>query len=95
MDGLRWTPHLNDCLNYLNENPECPGDRVLASQVRIQLLIDQAGSDGQLAAMPPYYQTSALCLPLEAVKKQLPPELETNGSFSPPPRSPPLQNIRT
>ncbi|KAJ9165814.1 Transcriptional regulator WAR1 [Coniochaeta hoffmannii] len=78
MEGLRWTPHLSDCLNHLDENPECPGDRVLAGQVRSQLLIDQAGSDVQTATMPPYYHLSALTLPVETVKKQMPPELEAN-----------------
>lgn len=87
MEGLRWTPHLSDCLNHLDENPECPGDRVLAGQVRSQLLIDQAGSDVQTATMPPYYHLSALTLPVETVKKQMPPELEANGASSENPTS--------
>ena len=71
MDGLRWTSHLNDCLNYLNENPEWQGDQLLAAQIRIQLLIDQAAADCQTPGMPPYYQLSALTSPVEAVKKQI------------------------
>ncbi|KAB5566099.1 hypothetical protein GE09DRAFT_1218375 [Coniochaeta sp. 2T2.1] len=71
IDGLRWTSHLNDCMNYLNEHPEWHGDRLLSAQVRIQLLIDQAAADGQTTGMPPYYQLSALTSPVEAVKKQL------------------------
>lgn len=83
MDGLRWTPHLNDCLDYLDEHPEYPGDRLLAAQVRIQLLVEQTGSDGQSAPLPPYIELSALCSPVEALKKRLPPELETNGKPGP------------
>jgi hypothetical protein len=79
MEGLRWTTHLSDCLDYLDENPECPGDRLLAAQVRSQLVIDQICSDGPSATMPPYYQLSALTIPVEAVKEQIPPGLETNG----------------
>ncbi|OIW24686.1 hypothetical protein CONLIGDRAFT_584386, partial [Coniochaeta ligniaria NRRL 30616] len=77
MEGLRWTAHMNDCLNFLNEHPEWPGDQVLAAQVRVHLLIDQLGSDGS-AAMPPYYNLTALASPIDAVKIQLPPGLETN-----------------
>lgn len=69
---------MNDCLNFLNEHPEWPGDQVLAAQVRIHLLIDQLASDGSV--MPPYYHLAALSSPIDAVKNQLPPGLEDNGA---------------
>jgi len=79
-DGLRWTVHMNDCLDFLAQHPDCPGDQVLAAQVHTQLLIDQLDSEGQSTAMPPYYQLSAMLLPVEAAKAQLPPGLGDNGT---------------
>jgi hypothetical protein len=82
MEGLRWTAHMNECLAFLSEHPEWPGDALLAAQVRIQLAIDQMGSDaanGSPASLPAYYKLSSLTLPLDTVKKQLPPGLENNG----------------
>ncbi|PYI09938.1 hypothetical protein BO78DRAFT_426933 [Aspergillus sclerotiicarbonarius CBS 121057] len=37
-DTLRWTPHMDDCLQHLSEHPECLNDEVLAQQVRFQLV---------------------------------------------------------
>jgi hypothetical protein len=82
MDGLRWTSHLDDCLAVLDENPECPGDEMLAALVRIQVIIDQINLDTPAPisqAMPSSYLLSALFLHLDTVKKQLRPRLESNG----------------
>lgn len=68
---------MNECLNFLNDHPEWPGDQVLAAQVRLHLVVDQLGSDGTV--LPPYYQTAALSSPIDAAKNQLPPGLENNG----------------
>lgn len=63
-DGLRWSPHLNDCLTYLADGQ--PGtikqDALLVAQVKMQLIVDQiyhapwseSGSD------PPALYLSAL-----------------------------------
>ncbi|CAM1503516.1 Fc.00g011070.m01.CDS01 [Cosmosporella sp. VM-42] len=41
LDGLRWTTELDASLKMLCEKPECPGDTILAIQVKLQLLIEK------------------------------------------------------
>ncbi|KAG7056027.1 Zn(II)2Cys6 transcription factor [Colletotrichum scovillei] len=43
MDPLRWTPHMDECLQVLDEQPESPSDRTLVALVRMQLLKEEAG----------------------------------------------------
>ncbi|KAL4950410.1 hypothetical protein BDW69DRAFT_187386 [Aspergillus filifer] len=40
IDGLSWTPFMDEYLRQLEEEPECLNDEILAHQVRLQLLID-------------------------------------------------------
>ncbi|KAI0843906.1 hypothetical protein F5Y00DRAFT_249993 [Daldinia vernicosa] len=50
IDALRWTPHMDDCLQKLSEENECPNDEVLVKQVQLQFIIEktnqQASHDG-------------------------------------------------
>ncbi|RAK81612.1 transcription factor domain-containing protein [Aspergillus fijiensis CBS 313.89] len=41
MDPLRWTPHMNECLDILAQSDESPGDGVLVQITRTRLLADQ------------------------------------------------------
>lgn len=70
-----------DCLATLSERPEWEGDQVLAAQVRIQLIVDQVAESGYTPAskLPSYYVPSALMLPVETIKRELPPGLENNN----------------
>ncbi|KAK0634547.1 hypothetical protein B0T17DRAFT_513611 [Bombardia bombarda] len=40
-DALRWTPHMDECLEVLEERKECPNDRTLVEQVRLQLIVER------------------------------------------------------
>jgi len=40
-DALRWTTHLNECLEVLFVQPEWTGDRTLAQLVRMQLVLER------------------------------------------------------
>ncbi|KAF2493509.1 hypothetical protein BU16DRAFT_541190 [Lophium mytilinum] len=42
MDPLRWTPHMNECLDVLAEVKEHPTDDTLVQLVRMQLIVDKA-----------------------------------------------------
>lgn len=42
IDPLRWTSHMESCLEYLISLNERPSDSVLVTQVKMQLLTDQA-----------------------------------------------------
>lgn len=40
MDGMRWSPYLTECLQFLDEQKEVPSDALLVQQVRIRLVIE-------------------------------------------------------
>ena len=42
IDTLRWTPHLDECLQVLSQEKECPGDELLVQQVRMQRIAERA-----------------------------------------------------
>ncbi|KAI0396822.1 hypothetical protein F5Y17DRAFT_60975 [Xylariaceae sp. FL0594] len=46
--SMRWTPHMEDSLKVLATNPECEGDQLLVSMVRIRRLMENV-SQSQLA----------------------------------------------
>jgi hypothetical protein len=41
IDALRWTPHLDECLQILDESKECLNDEILVQQVRLQLIVEK------------------------------------------------------
>ncbi|KAH6675190.1 hypothetical protein B0J14DRAFT_653379 [Halenospora varia] len=42
IDALRWTPHMDECLQVLYERKECFNDEILVQQVRLQLITERA-----------------------------------------------------
>jgi hypothetical protein len=76
MDSLRWTPYMDDCLSYLEQNAEWHGDYLLAQQVKCQLITDkilevpwQGHSEG-----PPVYYLKALESQIQGIRMGLKPE---------------------
>jgi hypothetical protein len=41
-DAIRWTPQMEEALQVITINESCPGDKLFASQVRLQLLKQRA-----------------------------------------------------
>jgi hypothetical protein len=41
IDALQWTPHMDECLQVLEEAKECLNDRILVQQVRLQLIAEK------------------------------------------------------
>lgn len=39
--NLRWSPHMEESLRLLMDQPECEGDKILATQVRCALIAEQ------------------------------------------------------
>lgn len=90
MQGLVWTPYMDECLNELARNPESPRDELLASQVRMQLIVEQIGrapwqfSEPQSGPPgPPFSYLNALHSQREKIKSKLPAGLERRGKVSP------------
>ncbi|MCJ1386882.1 hypothetical protein MMC17_010010 [Xylographa soralifera] len=40
-DALRWTPHMDECLQMLDEREECLNDEILVQQIRLQLIVEK------------------------------------------------------
>ncbi|KAH6887037.1 hypothetical protein B0T10DRAFT_607829 [Thelonectria olida] len=85
---MRWTPHMEDCVQHLANDPETPGDEVLAAIVKISKVMDDvnAANFGRLfeseihgpSKVPPVLHVKALVVNLDAVKGALRPELLRN-----------------
>lgn len=92
MDGLHWTPYMDQCLDELSRNPETPNDEILVTQVRMQLVVEQLSRAtwqfyepqvGLGSAGPPLPFISALHSQREKIKKELPRSIERQGKSPP------------
>ena len=50
-DALRFTPFMHECLRTLEAQPEWEGDRMLAAQVRCQMVNEQIGESPWLGGI--------------------------------------------
>lgn len=91
IDALRWTPHMEECLQTLAEKQECPTDEVLVQQVRLQLIVGKVAQapwhDGEIEnaepiRAPPAFYLKALQSQLQGIKSKLTPESQLNGKLS-------------
>ncbi|OLN81035.1 hypothetical protein CCHL11_09422 [Colletotrichum chlorophyti] len=92
MDPMRWTSHMDESLQLLDEQPECPPDRTLVALVKMQLLNEEArrlsGSwrpDGPCetpngAKTPPSMYVKLLQGQLQHILQSLPAELQSVDS---------------
>ncbi|PYI02701.1 hypothetical protein BO78DRAFT_432656 [Aspergillus sclerotiicarbonarius CBS 121057] len=86
MDGLRWTDHMQECLDILVRSEESAGDGVLVQLTRTRLLADQIlqgpWSEGLYGPHPahtlPAFHLKALRSRLETIKLEIPISLTEN-----------------
>ncbi|KAK1714396.1 hypothetical protein BDP67DRAFT_618253 [Colletotrichum lupini] len=95
MDPLRWTPHMDECLQVLDEQPESPSDRTLVALVRMQLLKEEAGKMSAAwrpettfdivdsHRTPPAMYVKLLQRQLQQHIQSLPSELQSTGTCVP------------
>ncbi|KAH7333048.1 Zn(II)2Cys6 transcription factor [Rhexocercosporidium sp. MPI-PUGE-AT-0058] len=73
IDALRWTLHMDECLQVLDERKECFNDEILVQQVRLQLITERANrallDDGILESAKGH--TNPAFLGLEIFQSQL------------------------
>ena len=89
IDALRWTPHMDECLQMLDERNECPNDRILVQQVRLQLIVEKmalgTSHEGALESIEQSEQTSFflenLHSQLQSVKTSLLAKFQSNGKL--------------
>ena len=91
IDALRWTPHLDECLQVLDDKQECLNDEILVQQVRLQLIAekvtlstwyDGAMETAEHVKAPPSFYFQALHSQLQEVKNKFPPQSQRNGKLS-------------
>jgi hypothetical protein len=73
IDALRWTPHMDECLQVLDDRKECPNDEILIQQVRLQLIVEKMALETchDAAMESPEHAREPQSLYLEAVHAQL------------------------
>jgi hypothetical protein len=85
IDGLQWTPYMEETLAILSRGTECPTDESFAHQIRLQLLSREVESTKAMA-MPPYFYLKAIQAKLDAIKSSIPPHLQNDGQSHTPTR---------
>ncbi|OTB10379.1 hypothetical protein K445DRAFT_253890 [Daldinia sp. EC12] len=62
IDALRWTSHMDDCLQKLDEEKECSNDVILIKLVQLQLIVEntnqKAASDGVTGSLSTYVESA-------------------------------------
>ncbi|KAE8139109.1 hypothetical protein BDV38DRAFT_269986 [Aspergillus pseudotamarii] len=90
MDPLRWTPHMEECLNILSESDESPNDIVLVHIARTRLLADTILQgpwndnlhDTDIASRAPAsFHMKAMQTQLQTLKSKIPVDLADNRSI--------------
>jgi len=87
---MRWTPHMEDSLKVLAANPECEGDQLLVSMVRIRRLLENvsqtqasSASDGESHLKPTVsIYVKFFRQGLQGIKDQIPESLKDNREYS-------------
>ena len=92
IDALRWTEHMDECLEKLTEAPEWVGDSLLALLVRSQMILQKAsrspwhntqpGGEEVAARVPAEFYRKALLAQLHELKQKIPPSLQENGNLT-------------
>jgi hypothetical protein len=91
LEPPRWTVYLENCLQMLAENKECPTDILLAILVRLQLITERIAqapwNDGSTESLTPRapatFYLKALETQLQDCKQTIPPEFQQNGKSLP------------
>ncbi|PWY64730.1 hypothetical protein BO94DRAFT_357097 [Aspergillus sclerotioniger CBS 115572] len=80
LDPMQWTPHMDECLEFLTQNAESPHDEVLAHQIRLQRIASEMENiRSSSEPVPLAFYLAALRRKVNEVKEGISPELRQNG----------------
>src|SRR5690348_12600164 len=88
MDSLRWTSHMQDCLDILEQEKEHELDKILVSLVKVQRIGDDAYQllerdvIEDASPAPAYVFKKNLLNKLDDVRRNLPPSLASHGLYT-------------
>ncbi|KAI0178479.1 hypothetical protein BJ166DRAFT_510015 [Pestalotiopsis sp. NC0098] len=83
IDVTRWNSHMENCLEQLAADPECPGDELLAAMARTKVIANDVSrltwklTDSESAGPPSMY-VKPLKDRVQAIRRSLKPELAEN-----------------
>ncbi|KAK3360511.1 hypothetical protein B0T25DRAFT_629588 [Lasiosphaeria hispida] len=84
-DPQRWTPHMEECLQVLEEKDESPLDRILVCMVKLRLIGDETTKSQAVGSSEPSelrllqaFQVRALSSQIQTIKQSLPPSLQAD-----------------
>ena len=85
IDAVRWTPHMDECLQILDEKQECATDEILVQQVRLQLIVERVTLDtwtDKPMRAPLSFYLQALHSQFQEAKGRLTPQSQRTGDQS-------------
>ena len=71
---------MEECLEIIGQNRECPYDEMFAHQVRLQRIIGEVET-ARGTAVPPAFYLAALRVKMDGVKAQISPQLQQDGEL--------------
>lgn len=71
IDPLQWNPYMEECLEFLSTNSECPGDDSLVCQVRLQLIANESDS-ARVTKTPAIFYVKTLITKVDRIKLESP-----------------------
>ena len=81
---MQWTPYMEECLEVLSQNRECPYDEMFAHQVRLQRTAGELENARGTLTVPSAFYLSALRLKVDELKANISPQLQQDGESSRP-----------
>lgn len=70
---------MDECLDILSQNGECPYDEMFVHQVRLQRIAGEVESARGTTTVPPTFYLAALQLKVNEVKAQISSQLQQDG----------------
>ncbi|ROV95570.1 hypothetical protein VSDG_05261 [Cytospora chrysosperma] len=76
IDPMQWTPYMEECLELVSQNRECPYDEIFAHQVRLQRVAQEVEIARGTTIVSAAFYSSALRRRVGDIKAQISPHLQ-------------------
>ncbi|KAF7564118.1 hypothetical protein G7046_g61 [Stylonectria norvegica] len=89
MDSLRWTPHMEDCLDVLDRTKQEPSDVTLVAFIKLQLVCEEAQKllvrdvMGEMGPAPTYIFKKGMLAKIKEIQESLPFALASSRELLP------------
>ncbi|KAL9068817.1 MAG: hypothetical protein Q9161_005904 [Pseudevernia consocians] len=76
IDAMQWTPYMEECLEVLSQNRDCPYDEMFAHQVLLQRTAGELENARGTTTVPSSFYVAALRLKMDEIKANISPQLQ-------------------